>query len=277
MKNKLLYLTFLLPLFIFNACDINDLYTDYDPPAEPRNIVVLNGDNRVDLYWDHNRDSDLSGYNIYYAYSYDGKYTLIGSTSSNYFIDDGASNGQTLYYAVTAYDYNGNESELSVDVIYATPRPEGFNQAIFDYIRFPDNSGYSFDEYLVLPYDDLSTDFFFENYNGTFYLDVWDDTDIQDMGPTTDIYDIPFAPISGWSTTKDEIAKVGHTYVIWTWDNHYAKVRVKAITADRIIFDWAYQLLEGNRELKLKAVPDEREPLTRMNKIRTHSSSNQSE
>ncbi|MCK7520207.1 MAG: hypothetical protein MZV64_22200 [Ignavibacteriales bacterium] len=68
-------------------------------------------------------------------------------------------------------------------------------------------------------------DFFFENYQGTFYLDVWDDTDIQDMGPTNDIYDIPFAPTSGWSTTKDAIAIVGHTYVIWTWDNHFAKIQ----------------------------------------------------
>ncbi|QQS34869.1 MAG: hypothetical protein IPM56_11420 [Ignavibacteriales bacterium] len=275
MKNKILYLSILTTLFLFNACDINDSYFDYTPPAEPRNIVVLNGDNRVDLYWDDNREGDLAGYNVYYAYSYDGKYTLIGSTSSNYFIDDGASNGLTLYYAVTAYDYNGNESELSVDVVYATPRPEGFNQAIFDFRRFPDNSGYSFSDYLVVPFDDNDADFFFENYQGTFYLDVYNDTDIRDMGPTNDIYDIPFAPTSGWSSTKDEIARVGHTYVIWTWDNHYAKIRVKAITGDRIVFDWAYQLVEGNRELKLKAVPDERGPLSRSNRTRTEISSNQ--
>ncbi|MCK7520206.1 MAG: hypothetical protein MZV64_22195 [Ignavibacteriales bacterium] len=44
-----------------------------------------------------------------------------------------AVNGDKYYYAVAAYDYNGNESELSYDVIYSTARPEGFNQAIFDY------------------------------------------------------------------------------------------------------------------------------------------------
>lgn len=275
MKNKILYLPILAALFLFNACDINDSYFDYTAPAKPRNIEVINGDNRVDLYWDNNRESDLAGYNVYYAYSYNGKYTLIGSTRSNYFIDDGANNGQTLYYAVTAYDYNGNESDLSADVIYATPRPEGFNQAIFDYRRFPDNSGYSFSNYRVVPFDHNNADFFFENYQGTFYLDVYDDTDIRDMGLTNDIYDIPFAPTSGWSTTKDEIAKVGHTYVIWTWNNHYAKIRVKSITGDRIVFDWAYQLLEGNRELKLKAVPDERSPLSRSSRNRTEISSNQ--
>lgn len=178
---------------------------------------------------------------------------MIGSSSNNHFIDYGANNGVTYFYAVTAYDYNGNESELSYDAVYSTPRPEGFNQAIFDFNRFPQNAGYSFSEYLVVPYDDLGADVFFENYNGTFYLDVWDDTDIQDMGYTQDIYDIPFAPTTGWSDTKDAIAKIGHTYVIWTWNNHFAKIRVKSITNDRIVFDWAYQLVEGNTQLKPKA------------------------
>ena len=95
--------------------------------------------------------------------------------------------------------------------------------------------------YSVVAYDSIDVDFFFENYQGTFYLDVWDDTDIQDMGPTNDIYDIPYAPTSGWSTTKDAVAIVGHTYVIWTWNNHYAKIRISNITNERVVFDWAYQ------------------------------------
>ncbi len=250
--------------FGVTSCNISDpYYVDYTPPAPPSGIVVLTGDNRVDIFWNHNRENDLAGYNVYFNYSYDGVYTLIGSTNRNYFIDYQARNGNTYFYAVAAYDYNGNESELSYNVVYATPRPEGFNQSVFDYLRFPNNSGYSFGAYSVLRYDDLETDFFFENYNGTFYLNVWDDTDIQDMGKTSDIYDIPFAPVSGWSPTKDVIAKVGHTYVIWTWNNHYAKIRVSNITNDRIVFDWAYQLVEGNRGLKPKQVPDQRNNLKR--------------
>nr|MCU0364636.1 hypothetical protein [Ignavibacteriaceae bacterium] len=94
----------------------------------------------------------------------------------------------------------------------------------------------------------------------TFYLDVYDDTDIQDMGPTNDIYDIPFAPTSGWSTTKDAIAIVGHTYVFWTWDNHFAKIRISNITNDRVVFDWAYQLVEGETQLKPSVIGN-RKPL----------------
>ena len=98
---------------------------------------------------------------------------------------------------------------------------------------------------------------FFENYNGTFYLNVWaTDSDLQDMGPTQDIWDISYAPTGGWvpvqqgENVKYTQAIVGHTYVIWTWDNHFAKVRIKNITNERMVFDWAYQLVEGNRELK---------------------------
>lgn len=262
---KKLFLILAVFTLAFFGCHKGDpiYYIDYDPPAVPKNVVVLNGDNQVDIYWSQNRESDLAGYNVYYSYSYNGEYTLIGSTKNNFFVDYGAQNGVTYYYAVTAYDYNYNESELSYDVVYATPRPEGFNQSIFDYLRFPNNSGYSFSTYSVVPYDNLKCDFFFENYQGTFYLDVWDDTDIQDLGPTSDIYDIPEAPLTGWSPTKDVVAKVGHTYVIWTWSNHFAKIRIKSITADRIVFDWVYQLVEGNTQLKNGKTAETRENLKR--------------
>jgi len=246
----------LTSLMFFSGCDEFDDF-DSRPPSEPANIRTITGDNRVDIIWDENYESDVAGYNVYYSYSYDGKYELIGSTEDNYFIDYDAKNGETYYYAVTAYDYNGNESDLSYDVVYDTPRPEGFNQAIFDFNISPNNSGYDFSNYLVVPYNGEDADFFFEIYNGTPYIDVWDDSDIQDMGATNDIWDVDVAPTSGWiqkdSTTdnfKYAEAIAGHTYVIWTWDNHFAKVRISNITNERIVFDWAYQLVEGNIELK---------------------------
>lgn len=263
MKTKILIAVVLTVTFWGCLEDPYMYHSDYDAPSIPRNVVVLNGDNVIDLYWDENRERDLAGYNIYYSYSYNGKYYLLGSSDYAHFTDYGARNGSTYYYAVTAYDYNGNESQLSKDVVYATPRPEGFNQSIFDYRRFPNSSGYDFSNYSVLAYNNQNTDFFFENYNGTYYLNVWDDTDIKDMGYTQDIYDIPFAPLSGWSTTKDAIAKAGHTYVIWTWDNHFAKIRVKNITSDRIVFDWAYQTIEGNDQLKPVKTKSDREPIKR--------------
>lgn len=242
-------------ILFFSGCDEFD---DYDniPPSVPRNVYTLTRDNRVDIYWDHSPERDVAGYNVYWSYSYNGEYELIGSTEDNYFTDYGAENGQTYYYAIEAYDYNGNISDFSEDVVYDTPRPEGYNQAIFDFNVSPSNSGYDFSNYLVVPYDGEDADFFFERYEGVPYIDVWDDSDIQDMGPTQDILDVDFAPGSGWiPANPDENIKyaeavVGHSYVIWTWDNHFAKIRIKNITNERIVFDWAYQLVEGNRELK---------------------------
>ena len=270
MKKISLLFVIISTMILLQACQINDpnnrnnYIPDNTPPTIPSGIQVLNGDKVVDLSWNKNRENDLAGYNIYYSTTYYGKYTLIGSSSTNSYTDNGAQNGVLNYYAVTAYDQSGNESELSKDVVYATPRPEGFNQALFDYRKFPNTSGYQFSTYSVV--NDTLADVFFENYQGSFYLDVWNDTDILDAGSTTDIYDVPFAPTSGWSTTKDAIAIVGHTYVIWTWSNHYAKIRVKAITNDRIVFDWAYQLVDGNTQLKIKpgrTVPITRGPLVR--------------
>lgn len=250
------YLFLLLIPFIFLSCNDNDdiVHPDYDPPSIPTGLVVVNGDYRADLFWDENTERDLDGYNIYSSDEYDGKYYLIATTFNNYFTDFDVENGQRYFYAVTAFDRSGNESELSYEYAYAVPRPEGYNEIIYDYRNYPNLSGYYFAENLVVPYNTDSTDFFFENFEGTFYLDVWDDTDIQDMGPTQDIYDIPLAPDSGWSATKDAIAIVGHTYVIWTWDNHFAKIRVNNITPERIVFDWAYQTVPGEILLKPKTI-----------------------
>lgn len=256
MKRILLSVAVITSLFLLQACNVNDPNhhnNNYDntPPLPPTGIQVINGDNQVNLSWIQNRENDLAGYNIYFSTTYDGKYTLIGTSTNNYFIDNGAQNGVLNYYAVTAFDASGNESALSKDVAYATPRPEGFNQAISDYRQFPNTAGYSFSTYSVVAFDSTLTDFFFENYNGKLYLDVYTDTDILDAGPTNDIYDIAFAPASGWSPTNDTTVVIGHTYVILTWDNHYAKVRIKnIINNERIIFDWAYQLVPGNTQLK---------------------------
>lgn len=247
MKKKYYILFLIFPFML--GCQVVDTY-DNTPPAPPTGLYVLNGDNRVDLSWNSNRDYDLAGYNVYYSDSYNGAYTLLASTQNNYYVDYGAVNGVKTYYAVTAYDRSGNESELSYDEAYATPRPEGFNELIFDYYNYPDNSGFSFTTYSTVAYDDNSTDFYFENYNGTYYLDVYNDTEIEDMGPTNDIYDIPYAPNSGWSSTGDAVVIPGHTYVIWTFDNRYAKVRVKSIQGERMTFDWAFQTVKGEKQLK---------------------------
>ncbi|MBI4536043.1 MAG: hypothetical protein HY708_07175 [Ignavibacteriae bacterium] len=225
-------------------------HDDFTPPEAPSGLYTETGDNFIELFWTENPESDIAGYNVFVSSTYSGRYELIGSTRESYFLDDGARNGNTYYYAVTAFDYDGNESELSRDVVYDVPRPEGYGVVLDDFRRAPGTGGYDFSEYSVVPFNDLYADMYFENYNGEFYMNVREDTDIQDMGPTQSILDIRVAPSEGWSPTHDVRLRVGHTYVVWAWDDHYAKFRVTNVSPSRVVFDWTYQLQESNPMLK---------------------------
>jgi hypothetical protein len=240
-------------LVVSIGCNERFVQPDLISPSPPQGIYTENGDNFVELFWNRNPEPDVAGYNVYVSSSLNGSYQFIGSTKSLHFVDDGARNGYTYYYAVTAFDFDDNESDLSHDIAYDTPRPEGYDVALGDYRVYPGQSGYDFSTYSIGPYDDKYTDIFFENYNSAYYLDVWEDTDVQDVGYTNSLYDVDVAPVSGWSPTKDVRLIVGHTYVVWTWDNHYAKVRITALSPARVTFDWAYQLQDGNPRLKVSA------------------------
>jgi hypothetical protein len=227
---------------------------DLSPPAAPTGLRTATGDNFIELFWNANREADVSGYNVYVASTFNGRYERIGSSTRPYFNDNGAVNGKPYYYAVTAFDFDGNESDLSRDVAYDIPRPEGYDLVLTDYLTAPASAGYDFSAYRVVAYNDQTSDIWYENYNGVSYMNVRTDTDIRDMGPTSSILDISTAPSSGWSATHDVVLSVGHTYVVWTFDDHYAKFRVAAMSPGRVTIDWAYQLLKSNPLLKRAVV-----------------------
>jgi hypothetical protein len=220
------------------------------PPSAPRGLRTSTGDNFIELFWDQNPEPDIEFYYIFVSSSYNGRYEQIGTSREPYFNDNGARNGVLYYYAVSAVNFDGLESPLSKDVAYDIPRPEGYNVVLTNYRQAPSTAGYVFSEYAVVPYDDSNVDMFFEYYSGVMYMDVPTDCDIQDVGPTGSILDISTAPTTGWSPTHDVQLTAGHTYVVWTWDDHYAKFRVSALSTNRVVFDWAYQLQQSNPMLK---------------------------
>ncbi len=250
MKRISLILLVTITVLGFTGCEVAIIEPDFIPPSPPRNIYTETGDNYIVITWSSSPDRDVDGYRVYVSSSYNGHYDLIGTTHGTSMTDIDARNGSTYYYAVTAYDYDGNESELSRDVAYDTPRPEGMNVRITNFRTQPGLSGYDFSTYSIGVYNDQYTDVYFEYYEGYYYLNVWTDSDIKDMGYTSSLYEIGEAPASGWSPSKDVRAIPGHTYVIWTWDNHFAKIRIVALTPNQVVFDWAYQLQEGNPRLK---------------------------
>ncbi len=243
-------LTSIIIITITTGCHFDVSHIDTTPPKAPVGLIAFAEDNRVYLEWKYNYENDVAGYKVWVSSSFNGRYSYIGATVNNYFYDRRSQNGVTYYYAVSAYDYDGNESPLSSNEAFATPRPEGYGIAITDYRTKPNTAGYDFSTFTVGPYNDNYSDMFFEYYHGEYYMNVWDDTDIKDMGPTNSLYDIIKAPSGGWSATKDVKLFVGRTYVVWTHNDHYAKFRVISLSSSRVIFDWSYQLQRSNPYLK---------------------------
>jgi hypothetical protein len=254
-RNAMKKILVLAVTFLITGCH-EPFLNDHTPPNPPQGIVAVARDNATQLTWYASQESDVVGYKIWVSDRYDGTYAKIGKTVDPTFADNGAKNGVREYYAVSAYDYDGNESDLSKDVVYATPRPEGYGTKLGDYRLSPTIAGYDFSTYSVGKYNDDLTDLYFESINGRYYLDVWQDTEIQDMGYTNSLHDIALAPALGYSPSKSVEAIPGHTYVLWIWDNHYAKVRVKDVTPSRMTFDWAYQVAQASPELKRVAGPN---------------------
>ncbi|MEN3046755.1 MAG: fibronectin type III domain-containing protein [Candidatus Hydrothermales bacterium] len=238
------------------GCIINEYHTPYKdniPPAPPRGVYSVTGNKRVYLYWLPNTERDLAGYIVWRGFSYEGPYNKIEILPPNItnFIDYNVQNGITYYYAVSAYDTAGNESDLSPEKVFDTPRPDG-EDVVFSYLINPNFSGFDFEHQIVCPYISPNCDFYFKYDTSTHigYIIVPDTlTFVQDMGYAENFDEISYAPLEGWSKLGILEAIEGHIYVFWTKHNHFAKIRILKILNNSMYFEWAYQLDEGNPEL----------------------------
>ncbi len=97
-------------------------------PSMVEGLEAVPGDSQVELTWDAATDNGgVEGYYVYVGLSSvateGGNYTFPSSDAGNtttYTVDN-LSNGVTYYFAVTAYDEDGNESEFYSDEAEATP------------------------------------------------------------------------------------------------------------------------------------------------------------
>ncbi len=241
-------------VLVFAGCE-DEVYIvrpDYTPPSVPKGLYSVTADEAVHLYWCENDESDFKEYRIYRRVDGDEYYYRIATTTVAKYVDRAVKNGVTYVYAVTARDRYGNESDFS-ETAFDTPRPEGFNWVMYDRFYKPSLSGFDFSEEEVLDWRDSDADIYLEydDYLEAFFLCVANDqTDIQDFGYTDHLDDVDYSPLDGWSKVGWVEAIDGHCYIIWTWNDHYAKFRVEEIFGDvKIYFDWAYQIDPANREL----------------------------
>jgi len=172
---------------------------DLSPPHAPQALYSVTGDGSVTLHWIPNTEPDLAGYRVYRGPSFAGPYTPLATTSATTYVDNGAANGTTYYYAVAAYDFAGNESDLSVENVNDTPRPAGTNLVLSAASTNAATAGYDFSAGTVRAATDTATDVYFDVTGSTRLMLARDtQTDIQDAGYTTSLDQLDFSPTSGW-------------------------------------------------------------------------------
>ena len=78
---------------------------------------------QVTLAWDANTDPNIDGYKIYYG-TFSRNYDVsldVGNFTSCTLAD--MEEGETYYFAATAYDIQGNESPFSEEIVFPNSHP----------------------------------------------------------------------------------------------------------------------------------------------------------
>lgn len=240
---------------------------DVTPPAAPRGFYSVTDDGLVRLYWLANTERDVAGYRVYMSPCASGP-----SCPYDFVISAGAAatsasialgNGVTRYFAVAAVDYSGNESDLSYEDVFDTPRPAGFNEQLGTFDDEPAISAWDFSAHDTpferVAWDSPNADLFFGVSSGTAFLyAAYTDVEIQDAGFASTLDAVDYAPPAGWSADGVVEAIPGHNYILKIGNTsfvNYAKVRVVGFATGpggvpRLRFDWAYQEAPNNGELR---------------------------
>ena len=248
------------------ACEEHNIIAVIDdPPPAPQGVTTVRGDNRVTVEWIPVEAYDFNHYRVYRGFdSTDGSiFTFVGPSTDEQFVDGNVTNGDRYYYAVTAVDDAGNESNQSIEDAGATPRYDGFNVTLAVQDLNAGRSGFDLSAGEIVSAGSIRADLWIDrDIDGILYINA--DTipsigDIQDMGWTSSLDDIGYAPFDGWSALGYNEVVPAHTYVFWTGNDHYAKVRVTAVTATTVTFDYAYQSGDSQDgtggEAQLKIIP----------------------
>lgn len=248
--------------FVAGCEDDNPVVVADDPPFPPDGVFSITGDGVVSIYWNANWEKDLAGYVVYRSTDNPGPYFELDRVPADqtWYDDTDVINGETWFYAVTAVDRANQESELSEETVFDTPRPEGFNLVLVEPELGQDLSmaGYDFSSLSGTPQSGLAstTDIYFEWVGGVKYLRTTTGVDIQDYG-LIDLEFVDWAPDTGWSPSGQAEAIVGHSYIVRILDGqgdfNMAKVHVKTFGLNNVTLDWAYQAVENNPELTIVA------------------------
>lgn len=244
--------------FVAGCEDDNPVVVD-TPPYPPDGVFSITGDGVVSIYWNANWEDDLDGYAVYRSTTDPGPYYFLEKVpaSQTYYDDTDVVNGQTWYYAVTAYDRNNHESDLSYETVDDTPRPEGINLVLVELGQDPSRAGYDFSSLSGTSQAAAlgTTDIYFESSGGVNYIVCANDlaVDIQDYGLIELVYVDSAPDLLGWAPSHRAEAVLGHSYFVRIVNSqggkNWAKFEVMEVDTDSVTLDWAYQAVENNQEL----------------------------
>ena len=88
---------------------------DVFPPAVPAGLMSVAGENFIAISWSENREEDLAGYRVWRKAEDGDEYILLTQDPirENTYTDTTVEKNKRYYYAITAQDINGNESQRS--------------------------------------------------------------------------------------------------------------------------------------------------------------------
>ncbi len=262
---------FALSVFSSGCCDdsCGVVVVDRTPPTTPTGLYPVTGDQTVTLLWFANGEPDIRGYSVYWRFEGERNFKFLADVlerdfgpdeEGRFFVDKGLQNGTTYEYIVTAFDRSGNESQATY-IVFDTPRPEGSTKLYNIELRdlggnFLWYNAYDFSEFRRTDWvTDEEADILFSNVGNLFLMEAGDNrTDIQDAG-FIPLEDIDWAPDEGYSGTGTAELIVGHSYIVWTRTNNFAKFQVVDMPATGpdagtyVVINWAYQEVTGLPEL----------------------------
>ncbi|MDH3223361.1 MAG: hypothetical protein OEO23_06565 [Gemmatimonadota bacterium] len=241
------------------------------PPAVPTNLAGVALDNAAYLIWSDApaSEGDFSFYRVYIVDGPDD--LLLGETDSPGFIDLLAVNGSTFTYFVTSVDDQGHESGGSF-LVEVTPRPDYTGELMNTYQDAPGNAGFQFQESedaaAVMSGDDPDRHFRLESDVDGLWLVPGPGVEIYPTGQFTsalkcgvgadgDCTSWEVAPTSGYAF-GDVPVDAEFTYMFrvpgFGGGLNYGAIRVTLLGQDQagddvMVFDWAYQIQEGNPNL----------------------------
>ncbi|MEA2006443.1 MAG: hypothetical protein U9O50_09345 [Acidobacteriota bacterium] len=108
------------PFYESDDSKIVEIFTkDVFPPDAPVGLIAIAGEDYISLSWDVNSEKDLAGYRIWRKKEEEQKYLLLtpDPVEKNVYNDTTVEKNIRYYYAISALDACGNESNKSKEAI----------------------------------------------------------------------------------------------------------------------------------------------------------------